>query len=213
MDFWRFFAIKRRNWSHINCKTFDGVSNQVINCDSRGKWRLYSKVSKLKGRKSNYRSRCTACWKWWRVWVRVHEWESVALGGHKMQAASAWRRCTWNGGPVPRQNQKDRFEILYPNWYRGQWTWSVRDRNRFHGFLFDGRSIEGKECKTVGYSKLKIYLIASRYLETFASTFLPLMQKNVKMFTDFLLLNMRDQKLQIFRKKRDKTICTWIQYL
>lgn len=153
MDFWRFFAIKRRNWSYINCKTFDGVSNQVINCDSRGKWRLYSKVSKLKGRKSNYRSRCTACWKWWRVWVRVHEWESVALGGHKMQAASAWRRCTWNGGPVPRQNQKDRFEILYPNWYRGQWTWSVRDRNRFHGFLFDGRSIEGKECKTVGYSK------------------------------------------------------------
>lgn len=178
----------------VNWKTFDGVSNQVINCDSRGKWRLYSKVSKLKGRKSNYRSRCTACWKWWRVWVRVHEWESVALGGHKMQAASAWRRCTWNGAPVPRQNQKDRFEILYPNWYRGQWTWSVRDRNRFHGFLFDWGSIEGKECEIVRYSKLKIYLDRFQISGNFRFYIPPLMQKDVKMFTWFFVVEYERSK-------------------
>lgn len=185
---------KKKELNRVNWKTFDGVSNQVINCDSRGKWRLYSKVSKLKGRKSNYRSRCTACWKWWRVWVRVHEWESVALGGHKMQAASAWRRCTWNGAPVPRQNQKDRFEILYPNWYRGQWTWSVRDRNRFHGFLFDWGSIEGKECEIVRYSKLKIYLDRFQISGNFRFYIPPLMQKDVKMFTWFFVVEYERSK-------------------
>lgn len=185
---------KKKELNRVNWKTFDGVSNQVINCDSRGKWRLYSKVSKLKGRKSNYRSRCTACWKWWRVWVRVHEWESVALGGHKMQAASAWRRCTWNGAPVPRQNQKDRFEILYPNWYRGQWTWSVRDRNRFHGFLFDWGSIEGKECEIVRYSKLKIYLDRFQISGNFRFYIPPLMQKDVKMFTWFSVVEYERSK-------------------
>lgn len=185
---------KKKELNRVNWKTFDGVSNQVINCDSRGKWRLYSKVSKLKGRKSNYRSRCTACWKWWRVWVRVHEWESVALGGHKMQAASAWRRCTWNGAPVSRQNQKDRFEILYPNWYRGQWTWSVRDRNRFHGFLFDWGSIEGKECEIVRYSKLKIYLDRFQISGNFRFYIPPLMQKDVKMFTWFFVVEYERSK-------------------
>lgn len=185
---------KKKELNRVNWKTFDGVSNQVINCDSRGKWRLYSKVSKLKGRKSNYRSRCTACWKWWRVWVRVHEWESVALGGHKMQAASAWRRCTWNGAPVSRQNQKDRFEILYPNWYRGQWTWSVRDRNRFHGFLFDWGSIEGKECEIVRYSKLKIYLDRFQISGNFRFYIPPLMQKDVKMFTWFSVVEYERSK-------------------
>ena len=185
---------KKKELNRVNWKTFDGVSNQVINCDSRGKWRLYSKVSKLKERKSNYRSRCTACWKWWRVWVRVHEWESVALGGHKMQAASAWRRCTWNGAPVPRQNQKDRFEILYPNWYRGQWTWSVRDRNRFHGFLFDWGSIEGKECEIVRYSKLKIYLDRFQISGNFRFYIPPLMQKDVKMFTWFSVVEYERSK-------------------